>query len=72
MLTVRMVNFEMTKGRYKRKARKVGPRRGGGSKMNDCCKRAQRATMRLLDPDETWTEHMARMRARMQAPTQGG
>ena len=43
----------MSKGTYKRKARKPGHRRGRGSKMNTGLKRAQRASARrpLIHPD---------------------
>ena len=42
----------MTKGRYKRKARRASPRRGKRRRVEDerpACKRAQRATMRWVD-----------------------
>lgn len=55
----------MAKGIYKRKARRVGKRRGGGSKMNTCCKRAQRATVRALLPNETAAEMRARIAKEM-------
>ena len=55
----------MAKGIYKRKARRVGRRRGGGSKMNTSCKRAQRATIRPMLPGETAAQMRARVRREM-------
>ena len=54
----------MTKGIYKRKARRVGKRRGGGSKMNTCLKRAQRATIRpMLHTTEVGPDGKTRIKA---------
>ena len=57
----------MTKGIYKRKSRRPKQRFGRGSKMGTCLKRAQRATIRAMLPNET----AAQMRKRLSATTIG-
>ena len=52
----------MAKGTYRRKARKPAQRRGGGSKLNTCLKRAQRSTIRPMLPGETAAEMRSRLR----------
>ena len=51
----------MSKGTYKRKPKRPSQRRGGGSKMNTGLKRAQRATMRRLLPNETAAQFRVRL-----------